>query len=385
MIRAACPALRRVACALATSAALAGSLPEVSVGPRPGPDLLYAPLASAPQFENAAPWQAPPLRVSGTEGYAAGEYLWQDWIFDSYGANTTDLPAAPPDTAPASATGAASAPTGDVVYPTDAAVYGFDAADLLEVRVKRVPGGLAYRITLNTMLVPDAAIAAIGIDTDANSATGTSDLGHGLGALGTLGVEHVIATWGTGAELDGAPVASSADTTRNQIDVVVPLVPPPGATWRHYLVVGLHNAPPTASRRSGCSEGDRAGRVASHHAAARIQRGLPLRRAGADGVRSDRDGRARRVLLRRLARARAGEGARGARHQRVPRRHRLRPARRGGHRSAHPGDGRARPARGLASRSRRGRDGRPDARTDPALCGVRAVERTCRARPRRCR
>ena len=231
-----------VACALLASAAGAGSLPEVGVGPRPGPAVLYAPLASAPQFENAAPWQAAPLRVSGTEGYAAGEYLWQDWIFDSYGANTTDLPAAPPDTAPASATGAASAPTGDVVYPTDAAVYGFDAADLLELRVKRVPGGLAYRITLNTMLVPDAAIAAIGIDTDANPATGSNDLGHALGTLGTLGVEHVIATWGTGAELDGAAVASSADTTRNQIDVVVPLVPPPGATWRHYLVIGLHDA-----------------------------------------------------------------------------------------------------------------------------------------------
>ena len=224
------------------AAAWAGALPEVAAGPRPGPDVLYAPLASAPQFENAAPWQAAPLRVSGTEGYAAGEYLWQDWIFDAYGANTTNLPAAPPDTAPASATGAASAPTGDVVYPSDAAVYGFDAADLLELRVKRVPGGLAYRLTLNTMLVPDAAIAAIGIDTDANPATGSNDLGHGLGALGTLGVEHVIATWGTGAELDGTSLASSADTTRNQIHLEVPLVPPPGATWRHYLVVGLHAA-----------------------------------------------------------------------------------------------------------------------------------------------
>jgi len=123
MIRPA-PQLCSVACALLASAALADSLPAVSVGPRPGPAVLYAPLPSAPQFENVAPWQAPPLRVSGTEGYAAGEYLWQDWIFDSYGANTTDLPAAPPDTAPASATGAASAPTGDVVYPSDAAVYG---------------------------------------------------------------------------------------------------------------------------------------------------------------------------------------------------------------------------------------------------------------------
>jgi len=239
-MRRACTLAAAVLC-VAAAAARAGSLPEVTSGPLPGPPVLHAPLASAPPFENAPPWSAEPLRVSGAEAYVAGEYLWQDWIFDSYGANTTNLPAAPPDTAPASATGAASAPTGDVVYPTDAATYGFDAADLLEVRARLVPGGVAYRVTLNTMLVPDAALVAIGIDTDLDSGTGSDDLGYGTGALGPLGVEHVVATWGSGAELDGAAVPSSVDTTRNQIHVEVPL-DPAGATWRHYLVAGLYDA-----------------------------------------------------------------------------------------------------------------------------------------------
>jgi hypothetical protein len=105
--------------------------------------VLYAPLAEAPQFQKRRAVVGRAAARVGHRGLCGpASTSSRTGFFDSYGANTTNVPAARRH-APASATGAASAPTGDVVYPTDAAVYGFDAADLLEVRAKRVPGGVA--------------------------------------------------------------------------------------------------------------------------------------------------------------------------------------------------------------------------------------------------
>ncbi len=219
----------------------AGSLPSVAIGPRPGPPLLYAPLASAPQLGDGGGWPATPLMVSGADAYAGGEYLFQDWIYDSYGANTTNTPFAGPDTVPNASDNAFGGMTGDVVYPTDAATYGHDAADLLEFRARLVPGGVAYRVTLNTMLAPDVAGIAVGIDADRDAGTGTNDWGYGIGSLGTLGLEHVAVSWGSAAEADGVPVTSTANLARNQIEFAVPWSPA-GATWRHYLAVGLFDA-----------------------------------------------------------------------------------------------------------------------------------------------
>lgn len=222
--------------------ASSSSLPAVSVGPRPGPDVLYAPLASAPQLENVGGWSADPLLVSGAAAYVGGELLYQDYVYDDYGANTTDVPLASPDTTPPSSGMTFGAPTGDVVYPTDAPTYGHNAADLLEFRARLLPGGgVAYRVTLNTMLAADVAGVAIGIDADGDPSTGSDDWGYGLGSLGPLGVEHVVVSWGAGAEADGTPVTSGVDVGRNQIEIAVPssVLAPAGATWRHYVAVGL--------------------------------------------------------------------------------------------------------------------------------------------------
>ncbi len=71
------------------SASTASSLPSVSSGARPGPDVLYASAPSAPQLENRNPrFNASPLLVSGTEAYVNGEYLYQDYLYDDYGSNT---------------------------------------------------------------------------------------------------------------------------------------------------------------------------------------------------------------------------------------------------------------------------------------------------------
>lgn len=252
-------------------AAVSGSLPSVSSGPRPGPDILYEPPATAPQLENGPGWEVEPLMVAGAEAHVDGEYLYQDHVYDSYGANTTDTPFAEPDTVPSSDRTGVGAATGDVVYPTDVETYGHDAADLLEFRARLDDEGeVVYRITLNTMLDEDVAGVAVGIDTDRDAATGRTSWGHGIGSLGSLGLEHVLVTWGTGAEISSAgprvaipphapggpaedaplprwfrsdaqadaSATASVDPRRNQIEVETNLRPG-DETWRHYVVIGL--------------------------------------------------------------------------------------------------------------------------------------------------
>src|SRR4051812_13849722 len=64
-------------------------------GPRPGPDLLYADAASAPQLTSAAPWRADPILISGASAYRDGEFLYQDYLYDDHGAHFTADPSDP--------------------------------------------------------------------------------------------------------------------------------------------------------------------------------------------------------------------------------------------------------------------------------------------------
>src|SRR5687767_6649369 len=64
-------------------------------GPRPGPDILYEPLADAPQLQNTGNWNAAPILVSGTTAYRDGEFLYQDWIYDDTGALGNQAPSDP--------------------------------------------------------------------------------------------------------------------------------------------------------------------------------------------------------------------------------------------------------------------------------------------------
>ena len=79
----ACAAL---AMTLAPAAAHAASL-YTGTAPRPGPDILYEPLATAPQLTNSGYWKAEPILVSGAEAYRKGEYLYQDFLYDDHGAH----------------------------------------------------------------------------------------------------------------------------------------------------------------------------------------------------------------------------------------------------------------------------------------------------------
>src|SRR5436309_16124244 len=82
-------------------------------GPRPGPDILYAPAATAPQLTNAGPWKAQPILVSGAGAYRSGEYLYQDFLYDDHGAREAPDPADPRSSADTF-----SKPSGTISYPT---------------------------------------------------------------------------------------------------------------------------------------------------------------------------------------------------------------------------------------------------------------------------
>src|SRR6476661_4457573 len=120
--------LALVAGLLAPASAGAASL-YAGPGPRPGPDVLYAPPVSAPQLENTGIWQAPPILVSGATAYRQGEFLYQDFLYDDLGAGD------------------------QYTYPADPR-YAGNAADLVELRLKPVPGEIAIRLTYNAMTDP---------------------------------------------------------------------------------------------------------------------------------------------------------------------------------------------------------------------------------------
>src|SRR5205085_8736715 len=79
---------------LLPGAASAASL-YTGAGPRPGPDILYAPPASAPQLTNAGNWRAQPILVSGASAYRRGEFLYQDFLYDDHGAREQPDPTDP--------------------------------------------------------------------------------------------------------------------------------------------------------------------------------------------------------------------------------------------------------------------------------------------------
>src|SRR5207244_9960297 len=110
--------------------------------PRPGPAMLYAKPARAPQLANRGTSQANPILVSGASAYRRGEFLYQDFLYDDHGARgaARDMgdPRAGGDTF--------SAPNGTYTYPT-ARAYANNAADLVELRVKPLAGAAAFRLT----------------------------------------------------------------------------------------------------------------------------------------------------------------------------------------------------------------------------------------------
>jgi hypothetical protein len=193
-------------------------------GPAPGPAILYQAPAVAPQLTNAAPWQAPPILVSGATAYRAGEFLYQDFLYDDHGAH--ELPD-PND--PRSQGDTFSKPDGTYTYPTGPG-YANNAADLVEFRVKPVAGATAFRITLNTLQNPSLVAFSIAIGgtpgtvhpfPDGANVTAPADLFLTVHPSGSTLVANLVRA------SDGSPVSGPAPTVgvdlgRRQIEVDVP-------------------------------------------------------------------------------------------------------------------------------------------------------------------
>lgn len=183
-----------------------GSLPGGH--PRPGPDVLYWPLAQAPQLETTGPWYAEPILISGASAYRHGEFLYQDFLYDDSGARGT------------TATGA-----GTYTYPTDNAAYARNAADLVEVRIKPLPHGTAVRLTYNTMRNPELVATTIVL----GDAAGPRPFPHGANAQAPAevfvtvhGAAGDIVDAQTGGVIAGVAPDVVVDTERRQVHVCIP-------------------------------------------------------------------------------------------------------------------------------------------------------------------
>jgi hypothetical protein len=207
------------------AAAHAQSLPQVESGHRPGPDVLYAPPPAAPQLENAGPWTAPPILISGASAYRAGEFLYQDFLYDDHGAQGVRDPEDP-----FSFEDFAFSPKyGTLTYPTDE-VFANNAADFVELRVKPLADETAFRVTLNTLRDPErtAFTIALGGDPSADPAE-WPEWPHGANVSSPA--DLFLTVHGDTAELrdahsreevNAAAPTASVDEARRQVDVRVP-------------------------------------------------------------------------------------------------------------------------------------------------------------------
>jgi len=233
------PAAAAVVCwALAAPAvARAADVTVIKLGTEPavlpGPPILHAPPARAPQLENAGVWRAQPILVSGTSTYRQGEFLYQDYLYDDHGAR--ELP--DPNDRRTNLTPKAGTPfnssfsinNGTYTYPS-ASDYAENAADLVELRVKPLADSTAFRVTLHTMHDPKLVAFAIAL----GGTPGTlRPFPHGANVAAPADYFLTVhgSTTGMAAELvraaDGTAVAGPSpqvvvDLLRRQIEVRVP-------------------------------------------------------------------------------------------------------------------------------------------------------------------
>ena len=253
--------------------------PSVRSGARPGPAVLYAPAAKAPQLENVGGWKADPILVSGAQAYLDGEWLYQDFLNDDHGATGSKDPEDP-----YGASAHLYSPAGGTfTYPTDE-VYANNAADLVELRVRPLKAATAFRITLNTLK-------------DAKRSAFTLALGDGAPVAwphgaGVSSPSKLFVTW-HGSTVDAVDASGKAvpgatakvDLARRQVTVTVPhsAINPGTGTLRTTIGVGLwdvdggtylapHVQPATASAPGGGTPDG----VAIVNVGPRLEEPLPL-------------------------------------------------------------------------------------------------------------
>lgn len=239
-------------CAAAAPAKkVTSSLPaQEGTAPRPGPSILYAPPAQAPQLENAkgSGWRAEPLLISGASAYRRGEFLYQGYVYDDHGAKETVDPTNPMISPGGDSSGGDtfSEPDGTYTYPTGPG-YDENAANLVELRVRPKAKATAFRLTLNTLEDPNLVATAIAIGGNEGE-THPFPFGANVSApaqyfLTVHGESATLTDAASGAEVPGPAPAVSVDLGRRQITVEVPhkAWDPGSSTVRLAAGVGLWN------------------------------------------------------------------------------------------------------------------------------------------------
>jgi len=192
-------------------AALPRAVAPAERGPLPGPSILHAPPARAPQFENTGVWRAEPTRVCMTSAYRAGEFLYQGCVWDDNGGGpayrwyfyTFDK---------------------DYTYPT-APKYRDNAANLVEVRLRPLAGATGVRLTYNTMTEPDLAATTIALGGEAGQAR---QVPHGANTV--MPAQIFVTVHGTTGDIVDASTGQArpevptvaTDLGRRQVDVRIP-------------------------------------------------------------------------------------------------------------------------------------------------------------------
>lgn len=187
------------ACSASPKANGTGTLPAVDAASLPpagtGPDVLHRARPTAPQLENTRNWNARPIMISGAAAYRQGEFLYQDFLYDDRA-----LP-----------------------YPPDRQRLAGNAADIVEVRIEPLKQATAIRITLNSMLDPQAAAVTIGLGGGAEA----RPMPHDAGAV--MPADVFVTAHGCAGDAvraaDGAPLPAPrvvTDLPRRQIHVELP-------------------------------------------------------------------------------------------------------------------------------------------------------------------
>ena len=236
----------------AEAAGVSPSLPaKQGSAPRPGPQVLYEPLAQSPQLENAprSGWHAAPILVSGASAYRKGEFVYQGYVYDDHGAKEVTDPTNPMISPGGDPSGGDtfSEPDGTYTYPTGPG-YDENAANLIELRVRPKAKATAFRIGLNTLEDPSLVATALAIGGKPGE-THPFPFGANVSApaqyfLTVHGETATLTDAASGAAVAGPAPSVSVDLARRQITVEVPHSEwnPGTSTVRLAAGVGLWNA-----------------------------------------------------------------------------------------------------------------------------------------------
>ena len=183
-------------------------------------------------------------RTSGTGRYAAGAYLFSDFLYDDHGAIGTPPPRNDSVGAPS---------LGTFRYP-DAPRFAGNGADLFRVGIGLTDRDTYWRVDWNTLVDPAVPIATVALDTDDDPATGAAAWPDGAGVT-SPGIETALTVSAAGAWLTdltsgrARPVADlggGVTVDRDAQSFVVRLprtaLEPGTATWRVRVAAGVATA-----------------------------------------------------------------------------------------------------------------------------------------------